>query len=245
MKDNNNSPQNSENVSAKGFYIALAACVFVIGVAVWAMLMPLNTLRGANVEKSSNISVSGTEKSGTVSLPDSSFKHGYDSEVMTPQTETDSSASEVIAPEAADESEAVSVSAPVFMWPLYGTTAVGFFDDELVYNPTMMDWRTHPAIDIEAEPGAKVMAVADGTVKAVYNDDLLGTTVIISHGDELESVYSNLSESPTVAVGDSVAVGSVIGTVGNTAIGETGQTFHLHFAMTKSGEYVDPAEYLP
>ena len=245
MKDNksrNDSPQSEEVISMKGFYIALAACVLVIGIAVWVMFMPINSLRKADVE---NKPVVSTEiaKPGLSSKPDTSFKK---------ETVPEKDAVEALKPESAEtiapsieEKEAVSVSAPVFMWPVYGASTVGYFDDELVYNPTMMDWRTHPAIDIEAAVGSKVMAVADGTVKSVYNDDLLGTTVVISHGDDLESIYANLTETPTVSEGDCVAMSSVIGAVGATAIGETGQTSHLHFAMMKNGEFVDPENYLP
>ena len=89
------------------------------------------------------------------------------------------------------------------------------------------------------------MAAAKGTVAEVYEDDLLGTTVVIDHGEGLKSTYSNLAATPTVAAGDSVNMGDVIGSVGNTAIGETGEVIHLHFAMTKDGVSVDPAEYLP
>lgn len=243
MKENksrNDSPQSEQAISMKGFYIALAACVFVIGIAVWAMFMPINNLRKADVANKSTVSTE-IAKPGLSSKPDTSFKT---------DVSTEKDGSETILPESVetitpDEEETVSVSAPVFMWPVYGATAVGYFDDELVYNPTMMDWRTHPAIDIEAELGAKVMAIADGTVKSVYNDDLLGTTVVISHGSNLESIYANLTETPTVSEGDCVAMSSVIGAVGNTAIGESGQAMHLHFAMTQNGEYVDPENYLP
>ena len=50
-----------------------------------------------------------------------------------------------------------------------------------------------------------MLAAADGTVSDIYADDLLGTTVVISHGGGIESVYSNLAELPTVTVGQSVA----------------------------------------
>ncbi|MGE4485682.1 MAG: peptidoglycan DD-metalloendopeptidase family protein [Oscillospiraceae bacterium] len=50
---------------------------------------------------------------------------------------------------------------------------------------------------------------------------------------------------PTVKIGDTVRMGTVIGAVGDTAVGETGEVAHLHFAVTLDGASVDPAEYLP
>ena len=80
---------------------------------------------------------------------------------------------------------------------------------------------------------------------ALLRYDLLGTTVVIRHRDGLESVYANLAATPTVAVGDQVVVGQVIGAVGDTALCETGEVCHLHLAMRRDGESVDPADFLP
>ena len=87
--------------------------------------------------------------------------------------------------------------------------------------------------------------MASGKVTEVYRDDLFGTTVVIAHSGGLTSQYSNLAATPTVAAGDSVTVGQVIGAVGDTALCETGEVCHLHFAMTKDGVSVDPDDYLP
>lgn len=48
----------------------------------------------------------------------------------------------------------------------------------LVYDETMADWRTHDGIDIAADYGAVVSAMASGTVTQVYHDDRYGTTVV-------------------------------------------------------------------
>ena len=109
----------------------------------------------------------------------------------------------------------------------------------------MGDWRTHSGLDITADLGAKVLATANGTVSAVYQDDLMGTVVEIDHGDGLVSLYANLTEAPTVSAGDAVTTGAVIGSVGQTAAAESGQTTHLHFAMYQDDTPVDPAGYLP
>jgi murein DD-endopeptidase MepM/ murein hydrolase activator NlpD len=135
--------------------------------------------------------------------------------------------------------------APSFVWPLSGEIERPYSADKLIYDKTMADWRTHPAVDIAAEIGTQVIAASSGTVEAVYRDALLGTTVIIDHGDGLKSVYSNLAETPAVNAGDSVTTGAIIGAIGDTAKGETGEATHLHFAMSRDGVPVNPADYLP
>jgi murein DD-endopeptidase MepM/ murein hydrolase activator NlpD len=93
--------------------------------------------------------------------------------------------------------------------------------------------------------GDKVMAAASGSVVELFSDPLYGTTVVIDHGDGICSIYSNLAEVPVVKVGDAILAGETIGSIGTTALCEIGETTHLHFAMTKNGESVDPYDYLP
>ena len=132
-----------------------------------------------------------------------------------------------------------------FIWPVAGKVAVEYSPDTLIFNKTMADWRTHDGVDIAAQIGTKVFAAADGKVDAVYADDMFGTTVVINHGSGIISVYSNLAATPTVKVGDAVTMGSVIGAVGDTALAETGEVAHLHYAMKAENASVDPADYLP
>ena len=132
-----------------------------------------------------------------------------------------------------------------FALPVSGEVICTFSTDELVYDKTLADWRVHTAVDFSAELGTKVTAVADGTVTEVYEDDLLGTTVVVEHGDGLFSVYSNLAATPTVSIGETVVCGDTIGSVGDTAIAESSEVAHLHFAMEKDGDACDPFLYLP
>ena len=128
--------------------------------------------------------------------------------------------------------------------PLVGETVAAFSMDALQYSETMGDWRTHDGVDIAAELGTPVCAASAGTVLDVREDDLMGTTVVISHDGGYESIYANLQAAPTVETGDYVTAGQVIGSVGRTALSEAAQPSHLHFGVTKDGEYVDPAEFL-
>lgn len=128
--------------------------------------------------------------------------------------------------------------------PLIGETLAAFSMDELIYSETLADWRTHDGVDIAAPLGTQVCAASYGTVTDVRDDDLMGTTVVIAHDDGCDTIYSNLQDMPTVGIGDEVTAGQVIGSVGKTALGESTLPSHLHFAVTRDGEFIDPAEYL-
>ncbi len=128
--------------------------------------------------------------------------------------------------------------------PLVGETVAAFSMEQLAYSETLGDWRTHNGVDIAAPLGTKVCAASAGTVSDVRDDDLMGTTVVIAHDDGCDTVYANLQATPTVNVGEHVTAGQVIGSVGKTALSESALPTHLHFAVTRDGEFIDPAEYV-
>jgi murein DD-endopeptidase MepM/ murein hydrolase activator NlpD len=133
----------------------------------------------------------------------------------------------------------------LYVWPVKGKIAVPYAVDELIYDSTMGDWRVHPGIDIEAAVNAKVAAIADGTVEDIYEDELMGTTVVILHDNGIRSVYSNLVKKPTVTASQRVKCGDVIGAVGDTAIAEWGVVSHLHLEIIRDGAQINPEEILP
>ncbi len=127
--------------------------------------------------------------------------------------------------------------------PVAGQTVASYAMDCLSYNATTRDWRTHDGIDIAAEAGTPVCAAADGTVYNVYDDDTMGTTVVIRHQDGYVTKYASLDGAVSVAPGDTVTLGQTIGAVGCTALLETELGDHLHFSVTCNGEPVDPADF--
>ena len=128
--------------------------------------------------------------------------------------------------------------------PLSGQTVMEYAMDCLSYNPTTRDWRVHNGIDIAAEAGTPVCAAADGTVYTVFEDDTMGSTVVIRHEGGYVTVYSSLDSDIPVVPGDTVTLGQTIGSVGNTALLETEVGDHLHFSVTCNDESVDPNEFL-
>ena len=90
-----------------------------------------------------------------------------------------------------------------------------------------------------------VIAMAAGTVTQVYDDGHMGTTVVVDHGNGLTTLYANLAQQPTVKTGDAVETGTILGTVGGTAIAESGMDSHLHLEAWDDGAPADPMDYLP
>ncbi len=239
--------------AGKGFYIVLFLCVAVIGVSAWTMLA--GDMDGAEPAMDS------------LTLSDEAAVNGGEEVAPIAEMESDSPVEEAAPVVNVEESEPIQEIAPVspepnsaagaapqpmpesvpvyFIRPVAGEIENGYSMEALQYNRTMRDWRTHDGLDIAAELGAQVKAVADGSVEKVYVDDSLGTTVVLLHSGGMRSVYANLAESPTVSEGEAVAGGSVIGSVGSTALSETGEVNHLHFAMSINGESVNPEDYLP
>lgn len=130
--------------------------------------------------------------------------------------------------------------------PADGYVSREFSKDELLYTPTMNDFRTHDGIDITGDIGSPVLAFASGIITDIYNDALMGTTVVIKHSGGLVSSYSNLSETlpQGIEVGAVVEVGSTIGGIGETAIIESAEVPHVHFELYKDEVCVNPEEYL-
>lgn len=94
----------------------------------------------------------------------------------------------------------------------------------------------HNGIDIAADSGTPISAIADGVIeKSTYNQ-YSGNFIVIRHDDQYTSSYAHLAESK-VSTGDTVKKGDIIGLVGSTGAA-TGP--HLHMEIRKSGEPVDP-----
>lgn len=237
-------------VTGKGFYLVVLVCVAAIALSGFYLY---RSVRGT-LEEPGNEPVSGS-----ASLPSASPKPtvtAYPKVTEQPSPTPSPSPKPAVTPTpspavtaqptpASTPSPSPSPAALVFTWPVNGTVISPHSVEALAYDPTMGDWRTHAGIDIAAAIGTEVKAAAAGSVAAIYEDDLYGTTVVIDHGKDLTSVYSNLAAVPTVKVGAKVSTGTVIGTVGSTAPSESLLQSHLHFAMYSSDVAVDPEKYLP
>lgn len=124
--------------------------------------------------------------------------------------------------------------------PVEGKVVTEYTKDTLMYSSTLESWVGHKAIDIGAKEGTTVVAAIDGVIKEVYEDELWGIVIVIDHGNELQTKYSNLSTKEMVKVGANVKQGDHISKVGKTAKIEMLMEPHLHFEMIKDGKIIDP-----
>ncbi|MDD2446419.1 MAG: peptidoglycan DD-metalloendopeptidase family protein [Tissierellia bacterium] len=124
--------------------------------------------------------------------------------------------------------------------PIDGKIITNISEDTLIYSTTLDEWRYHAGIDIKAPVGTEVKVPLSGTVKEIIEDDLWGITIIIDHGNGLESKYSNLGTKEMVKVGIGVNVGDFISVVGDTAKIEMKMEPHLHYEVSKNGKNIDP-----
>lgn len=105
----------------------------------------------------------------------------------------------------------------------------------LYYEGTYMP---NTGIDYANDVTFDVLAVYDGTVVDIEEDELLGKTVKIRHNNELISVYQGI-DNIEVKEGDMVFTGSKIATSGKSKINnELGES--MHFEIYKSGNYINP-----
>lgn len=125
-----------------------------------------------------------------------------------------------------------AIGTGTFIWPTVTRTLSGY------------DWKPgfHHGIDIGGPEGNPVYATDSGVVVyAGWSEYGFGNLVVLDHGNGWQSAYAHL-HVVGVNCGQSVALGTVIGTVGNTG-NSTGP--HLHFELRSEifGK-VNPWDYL-
>ena len=108
-----------------------------------------------------------------------------------------------------------------------------------IYEGRNVDQQNHLGYDLASTSRAEIPAANAGVVLMAEYFGIYGNTVLIDHGFGLMSLYGHLS-SISANVGDTVALGDVIGRTGATGLAGGD---HLHFTMMLHGTQVDPREW--
>ena len=237
----------------RGFYVVLGLCVMAIAVSGIMMSIDrqaeeerlrleeqeiqdlLNNPPEAEVGSGITLTVPDGEENLIEFVPNKGQNPGADG-----AAELEHEPAEAVA-----NPEKVTINKPVFVNPVEGALINAFSAGELVYDITFGDWRTHKGADFSCEPGERVCAIADGKVESIKTDELFGTTLTISHDNGIVSTYYNLMPNVLVSVGDNVAINEVIGGLGEDALFESNEEYHLHLEISKDGVPIDPADILP
>lgn len=121
--------------------------------------------------------------------------------------------------------------------PVIGRIASGFSRSRR--HPVLHIRRPHLGVDVAAPRGTHVTAPAAGKITFVGRKFGFGIVVEMDHGGGIKTRYAHLTKA-MVQVGDEVAKGTFIATVGSTGI-TTGP--HLHYEVLVNGRQVDPLRY--
>ena len=241
------------------FLVLLIAALLTAGGVMQYRNYLLDKQAQLDFEKSMEEYIEESEPSSTAQIIEEKAESGgSENAVETPDaTEVSNSSSVKITEDKKDTKEKVNEAKPIsaikmeepametMVVPVFGTMYTEFSEDVLVYSKTLDQWSTHAGIDIKAEEGSPVRAAMDGVVDQVVNDPQLGLTIVLDHGGEVYTKYSNLSTLDLVSINQSVKKGDVISGVGKTALYEIADDPHLHFEVIKQGKSVDPKKYLP
>lgn len=223
-----------KKLGVKGLYITLGACLITVaGAGVAAYNMAVNEINESLKIEDTVPVYPADNKKADVPKPDTSSSADSSSiaEISTSLADNSSKAAETVK------------SQPNIM-PVNGEILKAFSFGELVKDETLGVWKTHDGVDIKADMGTPVKAMNKGTVLEVKEDPLWGNCVIIDHGNNVTGYYYSLTKAINVTEGEKVDSGDVIGTVGDTAECEAAMLSHLHFALKRNGEWIDPLSYI-
>ncbi|MBE6887603.1 MAG: M23 family metallopeptidase [Ruminococcaceae bacterium] len=231
-----------EMIKGNAVMIILAACVVAAGALSFYTINDINDkLEQQNIQPpAAENDVSSEEpaldvhnEADNVPLKD---KPSASSEVQPESEDVTASAGDVAQESAAQQAQ------QSFVLPVNGEIFAAFSGDELVYNKTMDDWRTHNGIDIRSSRDTAVKASSAGKVINVYEDGMLGSIVEIDSGEYVVR-YCGLGTNMLAKKGTAVNQGDVIGVVGEIPL-ESGKESHIHLEILKNGSYCDPYDYL-
>ena len=135
---------------------------------------------------------------------------------------------------------ASSSEAPVSGQPVEGRILNAFSGDELVYNKTLGDWRTHNGVDYACTQGAAVAAPVAGKVVSAGAEGNWGTVVVLEDAAGRSWRLCGVAD-PAVKAGDTVAAGQKLGTVGTVGC-ECAEESHIHVEVKQGEAYLDPAK---
>ena len=220
--------KNFGGANGKGYYIALILCAVAIGISGYMYYTSSHPKEPAVEQEVIAAATQAAEDQADVQAV-----------ATNPQKQEMPPATEATKPPVEVKPKKLQTVSPV-----EGQVISVYAVDNLTYNATTRDWRTHNGVDIAAEEGSVVRAAADGTVYTVYEDDTMGMTVVIRHVDGYVTTYASLAEDVAVAPGDSVKAGQKIGCAGTSAMMENAIGSHVHFSVTCNDKSVDPSQFL-
>ena len=217
-----------------GFYTSLSICIIAIGMAAYSTYTNLSGFltEENNIATPVNQVVTGVTETETTTQ-----------ETTTAETTTESttpSTTEFVE-ETGSSQDALQTMLTVntsLSYPLDNAVVLKEYSEETVYNKTLNQWEAHTGVDFKCDVGDNVYSMGDGEVVKVYNDDMLGNTVVVKSAT-YTVYYSGLGEDITLTKGSQVKTGDIIGIAGTVPC-EVMEENHIHIAIKVEGNFVDP-----
>ena len=229
--------------SGKGFYIT-AALSFVMIVAAIAfvynssvnMLRDLDIPTTAEQVEKNQTNVSDPRVEHTTDKADDMYSAEENTEATEPRQSTATQTTAQTTTEPVTKATQVFKN-DSFMLPV-NTDIYRAFSMSPVYDETMEDWRIHKGVDFSAQAGTDVLSIGNGKVVKVVSDTAYGYYIDIDYGDFIAR-YCGLEENISVQEGDTVSLGSKLGTLGAIP-SECSDKSHLHLEFFKDEIPIDP-----
>lgn len=129
--------------------------------------------------------------------------------------------------------------------PVEGTMARTYSENPVYWESTK-SYRANLGYEIKTTLGKPVVAVMDGKVESIDTTSAEGVKIVVNHENGIKTVYSNLDAKVKVTQGQAVKQGTELGIVGKTSLNSAYESYgdHLHFAVIKGNDYVDPGRYI-
>lgn len=233
--------QWGDSIKGNAVLVILSLCVVGAGALSFYTINDINTKLKNQTQ---NTPINSVVTPAPTQQPDKEANNTAENVPLTTDTKPTASPKPSASPSASPKADSSSETetAEKFILPVNGKIFNSYSGDELVYNKTMGDWRTHNGIDISATQDTAVKASLSGKVSAVYEDGILGHVVEIE-SENVTIRYCGLDKNIYVKQGDTVKQGDSIGAVGEIPLEVTDES-HIHIEFLKDGVYQDPNKYL-
>lgn len=227
----------------KKYAIALGSCAIIFAV----MAMAASNISGSREEM---ITVTTTSPNMDVEAEVNNVPDERDTtSAAVPDTEKPNDMIEVTeqtnaVTESEAETQAVNAAPTSYTLPLSTSMGRDFSFSVPVYSAVMNDWRTHDGVDFNGAYGDGVKAIADGIVREIRQDTLMGGVAVIDHGGGVVATYCGLDADESLTKGVMVSEGQKIGEVGKIPSESDAEFPHLHLEIRVDGILSDPLDVM-
>jgi len=219
----------------KGFYISLACGVIALA-AFAAICMNL----GSGEEKSPVAVASATPAPTMAATPETKEASSGNARSEVKESPTPKPTKKAVRTQSKSVRNKLEFDQEAgLLWPLKGDIIMEYSADKVVYFKTLAQYRTNPALIIEAKEGSDVKASADGVVKSVMTSEETGRTVTVDIGDDFSVTYGQLKDV-AVAKGDTVSEGQVLGKIAKPTKYYTEEGANLYYQVKEKDQTVNP-----